>query len=155
MYFHVLKRLKNISMKTKFVCTKCGMCCKKLKPKSILIFPEDVLKISKKLNISPDEFLEKYCCLEYQRIENTTIKLFFLDTKYSDCPFLLKNECSIHNIKPIQCKNTPYNFFSYYKIWSYMPCISSDDYPEGCSIKQDEEYIKQILNHKYNFNTKE
>ena len=44
-----------------FQCRKCGICCENLKRYSVMIFPEDISKLSEKLAINKRGFVETYC----------------------------------------------------------------------------------------------
>lgn len=134
-----------------FKCKKCGSCCKNLKPESIFIFPKDVVSLADNLMMSPNDFIDQYCTMNTVKVDGASIELCYLKTEYEDCPFLKKNICSIHSFKPTQCKLTPYNFFSYYRIWSYLQCISCETYPEGCSKENDLLLVKELISTGYIF----
>lgn len=126
-------------------CTQCGFCCRNLKRYSVMLFLDDIQNLSEALKISNNEFIEYYC--EYDDIvfEDDFIHICYLKTNNTDCPFLEGNLCSVHSKKPIQCKRTPYHFFSYYEIWGYMPCVQKEYYPEGNSYEEDIALMKKIM----------
>ncbi|MGN0408138.1 MAG: YkgJ family cysteine cluster protein [Bacteroides sp.] len=134
-----------------FSCKKCGECCKGLQPESIVLFPKDIVNISDGLEMSPKEFMNRYCVICQMTIEEQKVEVCYLKTIYEDCPFLINNLCSIQEFKPTQCELTPYNFFSYYRIWSYLECISEDAYPEGKSKENDILLIEELLDKGYVF----
>ena len=128
-----------------FQCTQCGICCKNLKRYSVMLFPEDIRKLSNEFAITRYKFIELYC--EYKDIiyEDKVLRICYLKTNNTDCPFLKGNLCTVHLQKPIQCKRTPYDFFAYYEIWGYMPCVCKESYPEGESYENDIALIKKLM----------
>lgn len=126
-------------------CKQCGFCCKNLRKYSVMIFPEDIRKLSKKLEITEDKFVESYCEFNDMLFEDEWIQICYLKTDNTDCPFLRENLCTVHLQKPVQCKRTPYHFFAYYEIWGYMPCVNKRCYPEGNSYLDDITLMKKIL----------
>lgn len=95
-------------------CNSCGQCCRNRN--DILLKPIDIYKMSKELNISPIQLINKYC----EVYIGETSKLPVVSVKFRDnlfdkttiCPFLKKvNEktyhCRIHNSKPGVCKIYP------------------------------------------------
>ena len=153
MYFQVLRRQENLLIMKKcdvkqIQCKQCGFCCRNLKKYSIMIFPEDIRKLSENLAITENEFIESYCEFDDMLFEDERIHICYLKTDNIDCPFLRENLCTIHSQKPIQCKRTPYHFFAYYDIWGYMPCVNKNNYPEGKSYIDDIELIKKFIEEK-------
>lgn len=126
-------------------CKQCGFCCKNLKRYSIMLFPEDIEKLCKVLMITDKMFVENYCEYDSILFENKEIHVCYLKTNNIDCPFLKDNLCTVHLQKPIQCKHTPYHFFSFYEIWGYMPCVNKETYPEGNSYKDDIALMKKFI----------
>lgn len=86
------------------VCKKCGHCCSH---GSGALAREDIKNIAKSLGMDEKEVREKY--LEEIDRFNTKLlrpKLIKHEGKpYGRCVFLTpKNECSINEVKPLQCK---------------------------------------------------
>ncbi|MBU1989095.1 MAG: YkgJ family cysteine cluster protein [Nanoarchaeota archaeon] len=77
----------------KIDCTKCGNCCKEISP---VLSEEDIKIASEKLNISKDEFIEKYTKKADKGI------VFNLP-----CPFLKEMRCSIYESRPKDCRSFP------------------------------------------------
>ena len=65
--------------------------------------------------------------------------------KNRKCAFLDNRLCRIYEVRPIQCKRTPYNFFAYKKLWEYMPCVDNEKYIDGQSYNEDIELIRELL----------
>ena len=128
-----------------FQCRKCGICCEDLKRFSVMIFPEDISKLSEKLAINKRGFVETYCEFDEIIYRKQKIYLCYLKTDNTSCPFLKDKLCTVHLCKPIQCMRTPYHFFSYYDIWGYMPCVDKLHYPEGSSYLDDDKLIRTLL----------
>ena len=137
-----------------FVCDpiKCGgaVCCKNMGiDRRVIIFPQDAKKISNHLNLTLKEFLQKYCYNEPEKINKTkTIDVYYLNyTKDKDCVFLENNLCSIHNFKPVQCKEGPINF-----LWTgdrIYECMDDIKIPEGFSTDLSDAKLFETLNEGY------
>lgn len=124
-------------------CKKCGKCCISSNFHGVVIYPSDVERISNGLNISPSEFLNKYCIKEY--LENNT-KIYFLNNKTERCMFLTDNNlCLIHDFKPIQCKKAPLHYFSKKSIWINMPCLKNIEIDENLSVDEDRLLVYELL----------
>jgi Fe-S-cluster containining protein len=95
----------------KFKCLKCGNCCK-LKGQ-VYLFPRDVKKISKFLNIPFKSFINKYCrpITEYYIFKKKRYreKWLVLKKKKDRCVFLKKNICAIYKARPFYCKIAPFS----------------------------------------------
>ncbi|MEZ0344599.1 MAG: YkgJ family cysteine cluster protein [Caldimicrobium sp.] len=84
----------------KFVCKKCGFCCKG--ESTVSLSEKEILKIAEYLGISREEFLENYTIKkEEKRIEMKIVEGY--------CIFYDKREgvCKIHPVKPEKCKEWP------------------------------------------------
>ncbi len=77
-------------------CTACGNCCKKMQP---TLKKRDVEKLSKSLNITPDQFVTKYV----DKDENGDNILNLLP-----CPFLNNNKCTEYDSRPVDCDSYPH-----------------------------------------------
>ncbi len=84
-----------------FKCVKCGNCCRG--EGYVHITPEDASAIARFLNISAQEFY-----FTYTRRMNG--EYWLKDKPNQDCIFLESNLCSIHEVKPQQCKDFPYKW---------------------------------------------
>ena len=83
-------------------CKKCGKCCTF---DSGYLVDEDFPKIAKFLGVSEDELKEKYL----QKVHMFGKIIFKPKVKkkgkhYGECIFLKNNKCSIHSVKPLNCK---------------------------------------------------
>ena len=78
-------------------CTKCGNCCRKMKP---VLNHSDIERFAKGLNISVAQFKEQYLvkC-------NEKGKFWF---KTESCPFLSNNRCSQYLLRPADCRSYPH-----------------------------------------------
>lgn len=147
-YFVLLWRLKNTlsNINNLFRCYKCGICCENLFPNSIVIFPSDVIRICDGMNMEKKVFLAKYCVGKDIPCGDSSIKVYFMKVgKDRKCVFLNNSLCTIYNIRPTQCKKTPYDFFAYKKLWGYMPCVKGEYYSERKSYDEDMELLKELL----------
>lgn len=135
--------LENLSF---FECYRCGMCCKNLLQNSIMIFPSDAKRISEAIRVTKEQFLTQYC--EFKEVTYSTgcLNVYYLKiNKTRQCMFLENDLCSIYKYRPVQCKRTPYDFFSYKSLWEYMPCVNKEKYLEGKSYSKDMELIHELF----------
>ncbi len=135
-------------------CIKCGKCCRfrsNDQEYSVIILPEDLNRISKKLKTSKSMFVQKYCNKHTLDIENELIDLYMLKSVDKSCVFLTdENLCAIYSYRPLQCQKAPYDFFANIDIWKDLPCIDLDYLSLCDSINSDEQIINEILKG-YNF----
>jgi Fe-S-cluster containining protein len=84
-----------------FKCTECGKCCTGA-PGFVWVTEEETKNISTYLNLSHEDFLEKYTFLVGNR---RTLKD---DPETYDCIFLKEKKCSIYSLRPKQCRTYPW-----------------------------------------------
>jgi Fe-S-cluster containining protein len=77
-------------------CTSCGNCCKEMHP---ILIKKDIYKLSKSLNIAPDQFIAKYV----NKDEDGERILYQLP-----CPFLNDNKCTQYESRPADCASYPH-----------------------------------------------
>lgn len=94
--------------KLKFKCQMSGKCCKPRATEGyVFLTEEDITRIEKHTNQVRDQFAryDKFLNLETDEI---FFKWHLKNTTVSPCEFLKDNLCSIHEIKPEQCKTWPH-----------------------------------------------
>ena len=79
-------------------CTKCGNCCKSVKP---VLDNEDINKFSKGLKITPKEILDNYCKVSEEEVNKYEFKSI-------PCPFLKDNNCTNYEYRPKDCQSYPH-----------------------------------------------
>lgn len=91
--------------KFRFSCRQCGKCC--IEREDILLTPLDLFKLSKKLNMTPNDFVEKYG--EVYIGDSSRMVLVRLKPRGSirRCPLLKDRKCSVHDAKPRVCAMFP------------------------------------------------
>lgn len=78
-------------------CLECANCCRSLGPRLI---QKDIDRISKNLNLTPDEFIEKHL-----RIDEDGDYVF----RSMPCPFLAAdNYCMVYDVRPKACATYPH-----------------------------------------------
>ncbi|OGP51150.1 MAG: hypothetical protein A2Y79_03415 [Deltaproteobacteria bacterium RBG_13_43_22] len=83
----------------RFECTQCGTCCQG--EGGIYLTQEEIDRIAIFLNLSPREFLEKFCLEKNGRI--------YIHTREDGyCYFSQEGRCSIHAVKPDPCRRWPF-----------------------------------------------
>lgn len=100
-----LGQIQSIDPAFKIACKSgCSFCCSS----HITIMPQEAFNICLHLarNYSTDAFTEiaEQCYSAAKELENTTLKKY-AETYFSPCPFLIDNECSIYEVRPIVCRN--------------------------------------------------
>lgn len=81
-------------------CEMCGHCCSF---DSGIFLDEDIKRIADHLRITPEKLKQKY--LRQVEIYNKKVHKTRLDSKpFRPCVFLIKNKCSIHEVKPRHCR---------------------------------------------------
>ncbi len=132
----------------KTTCNKCGQCCKgSMGP---FVFPSDVIRISNKLNIAPQNFLDKYCNKNCISILKKDVEIYSVKLNNSSCMFLNnENLCSIYDIRPYQCVEAPYNFLSRYGLWNHMRCLDYEYLSHCNSDESDSIIFTEIINNGY------
>jgi Fe-S-cluster containining protein len=98
-----------IDSKFKFSChnglTCFGSCCANV---NIFLTPYDVLRMKKALNMSSQDFLEKYTLplvLQDQQIPVALLKMG--DDEQKKCPLVSSEGCTIYNDRPWACRMYP------------------------------------------------
>ncbi len=89
----------DISNQFRFECTQCGQCCSR--PGVVMMTPVELVKIANSLSVTI-EYIQQMC-LEFDG------QHWLLEVpEDSHCPFLLNNRCSVHSVKPEQCRTYPF-----------------------------------------------
>ncbi len=80
-------------------------CCRNL---NLFLYPYDVLRLKKALQISSDEFLDKYVDI-VMRPSNyfPEVLLRMADNPEKTCPFLTEAGCSVYPDRPDTCRTLP------------------------------------------------
>lgn len=129
-------------------CLKCGRCCQTPGDEeySVIIFPSDLERIAKCLDLTKKEFVNKYCNKHLLQTENNSITLYMLKSVGKRCVFLTsQNLCYIYKDRPFQCKNAPYNFFAKMGIWENMPCLDQQYLAQCDSSENDRKMIEELM----------
>jgi hypothetical protein len=79
-------------------CTKCGNCCKKIRP---VLDDEDICIFAKGLDMPEDKFRAQYLTHEKNRRHNIIFKAL-------PCPFLEDNKCLNYDSRPKECRSYPH-----------------------------------------------
>lgn len=93
----------------RFECTQCGACCER--PGVIYMEDEDIARIAEHLKISVEEVQSEMLTQEGGL---WVIKV----TRSRQCRFYVDKKCTIHDIKPLQCKSYPF--------WPENVCTRAD-----------------------------
>jgi len=120
-------------------CRQCGHCCSH---GSGFLVGDDTKTIAKHLKITEEELKQKY--LEEKELFNTKLsrpRLITNDKPYGKCVFLKDKRCSIHKVKPFQCRVGNCNEYGeQLSIWFTLNYLVNKDDPE--SIRQYAAYLK-------------
>jgi Fe-S-cluster containining protein len=92
------------SLQESFECRRCGECCRQ---KSIAFTESDVQRTSRRLNITPAEFKEKYDLILVDNPGDLAYyRLFTGDAEI--CPFNSDRSCTIYDARPQVCRGFPF-----------------------------------------------
>ena len=80
-------------------CTRCWRCCREISPS---FSEKDQKALSPRLNLSTQEFRDKYLVQDQDGGKPIWI------LKEPLCPFLNGNECSVYADRPSECRGYPY-----------------------------------------------
>lgn len=88
-----------------FSCKQCGKCC--INREDILLSPLDLFRLSQKLNMTPEEFVEKYGEASIGGSSRMVIIRLRPRGSIKRCPLLKDRKCSVHDAKPTVCAMFP------------------------------------------------
>ena len=132
----------------KYICTKCGLCCRGFGPsKGVILFLDDIPRISRTLEISEEQFISDYCEEEEVVTDLKILTVFTLRHNYGDCIFLTKNNlCSIYEARPVQCQRAPFGFFWNGTLDYEYDCVKDVIVPNGwTSDAMDMELLEDLI----------
>jgi uncharacterized protein len=85
-----------------FSCQGCGKCCFGF-PGYVWLSSPDIKKISKHLNLTPANFLDKYTRNVYGAYSLKEMK-----APTYECIFFENKKCKIYSVRPLQCRSYPF-----------------------------------------------
>lgn len=88
----------------RFKCTGCGQCCTGA-PGCVWVSPAEAECLAKRLNISLEEFKEKYTRKIGSRL---SLKERHAGNNNYDCIFLEGKRCTVYEDRPKQCRTYPW-----------------------------------------------
>ena len=89
-----------------FICTQCGKCCSNLgSDRLVLLLREDRIRISAALDMTIEQFEVNFCDQNEELGVLAEHSVYQLKSAEGRCVFLdSENRCTVHPIKPFQCK---------------------------------------------------
>jgi Fe-S-cluster containining protein len=106
-----------------FKCTICGECCKRTSAEGdygVVMNFADVERLAPYLGLGIDEFIAIHTERTEFTVKGRLYEAFLLKFGEDKCRFLQPdNKCGVHEVKPTQCRYTPYRFFwdGTYDLW--------------------------------------
>ena len=80
-------------------------CCRNL---NLYLYPYDVIRLKNRLNISSDQFLDRYTDIVLREIDRfPEVLLRMSDRQEHTCPFLTEAGCSVYRERPGTCRTFP------------------------------------------------
>jgi uncharacterized protein len=80
-------------------------CCRNLK---LFLYPYDVIRLKNRLQISTDEFIDKYVDIVLRSSDFfPEVLLRMTENEERTCPFLLESGCSVYPDRPDTCRTFP------------------------------------------------
>jgi len=89
-----------------FRCAQCGVCCRT--QEVVLLTLADVFRLAGHFGVSPDAFYRRYC-MRSDRFSEQRLPRIYLKVE-GGCPFLRDGKCSVHEVKPIVCSQSPFYY---------------------------------------------
>src|SRR5690554_5747714 len=83
-----------------FECVACGQCCSR--PGYVTFSPEEFDAVATFLEMSPDALIAAY------DLEVDEQGFIAFVSEHAPCPFLKDSLCSVHPVKPEQCRTYPF-----------------------------------------------
>ena len=119
-----IKISKNLENGIKFSCQMCGNCCRGFNDGEVYLYKDDILRLAKFLNITGMKGLRNFA-KKYVKVINDsffwkdpdaqrgkTYRFKTLGFKFTGedehCHFLEDNKCSVHELRPFQCRSFPF-----------------------------------------------
>jgi len=119
-----IKISKNLENGIKFSCQICGDCCRGFKEGEVYLYKDDILRLAKFLNITGMKGLRNFA-KKYVKVINDsffwkdpdakrgkTYRFKTLGFRFTGedehCHFLKDNKCSVHQMRPFQCRSFPF-----------------------------------------------
>lgn len=88
----------------RFECQRCSYCCRH-EPGFVFLSKKDLNAMVVELNISEDEFIDKYC----KKVDIGFFKRLSLTEKENnDCIFWSEKGCEVYKARPLQCRSYPF-----------------------------------------------
>lgn len=110
----MLKEGKVFSFKCHSGLACFNKCCRNL---NLFLYPYDVLRLRKKLEISSDDFLDKYTDVIMRPSGFfPEVLLRMSDNPVKTCPFLTETGCSVYSDRPDTCRTFPVEQGIYYDV---------------------------------------
>lgn len=89
----------------RFHCTECGKCCQHRD--EIILTPYDLNRIARHLGITIVDVVKNYCICYIGWSSKLPVVALKMEGRKRKCPFLEKQKCKIHEVKPSVCALYP------------------------------------------------
>lgn len=83
----------------RFSCTECGECCRR--PGVVVLASDEMEAIAAHLGVSVQTLIEE-CAIEPRG------DVWWIRLRNNPCPLLVEDRCSVHAVKPRQCRAYPF-----------------------------------------------
>ena len=103
-----------------YQCQRCTNCCRW--PGLVRVDDSDITAISAHLEVSEENFIQRYTRLRPQRDG-----LALIDKGNGECIFLEGRDCVVQPVKPVQCGGFPnaWNFPGWREVCEALPVVRS------------------------------
>lgn len=106
---HIVDNIENMKIGAddsfRFGCKQCGRCC--MNREDILCNPKDVFRISKKLGLTPGDFIKRNCDTYLGSSSHMPIVRIIPHDAAGHCAMLKNRKCVVHECKPTVCAMYP------------------------------------------------
>ena len=177
-----IKLSKALENGIEFSCQMCGTCCRGFDEGEVYVYQDDILRLTQSLNITKKSELSKFA-RQYLKIINDsffwkepgaergkTYRFKNLGFKFAGedehCHFLQENSCTVHEIRPFQCKCFPFwhmlvssrkNFIDYSKKCPGLKVLKGRYYSKEEILdwakkeyEMEKKYFLEMKKHKFN-----
>jgi Fe-S-cluster containining protein len=177
-----IKLSKALENGIEFSCQMCGECCRGFNEGEVYLYQEDLQRLIKSLNLTKKSELRRFAKTYLKVVDDSflwkepgaerrrTYRYKSLGFKFrgddEHCQFLIDNICSIHEVRPFQCRCFPFwqmlvsnrkNFINYSKKCPGLKDLKGRYYSKeeilewaNKEYEMEKQYFFEMKKHKFN-----
>jgi Fe-S-cluster containining protein len=180
--FTEIKLSKALENGIEFSCQMCGSCCQGFNEGEVYLYQDDIVRLTTSRNITKKTELRKFAKTYLKVIDDSffwkepgaargkTYRYKSLGFKFTGddehCQFLKDNSCSVHEVRPFQCRCFPFwhmlvsnrkNFINYSKKCPGLKSLEGQHYSKEEILdwatkeyEMEEQYFLEMRKHNFN-----